>query len=137
MSDNICPTIVLRPKNPIITKREINPDSTEKKIIHTTTNSQSTPMLNAKKLEERIESGDMSGPPKIPRELGQKIQSTRIEKGFATQKSLIQAITKTPITSTEIQQMENGSFILNGPNKQKLQAVCVKLGIKSSEFIKK
>ena len=137
MSDNICPTIVLRPKNPIITKREINPDSTEKKIIHTTTNSQSTPMLNAKKLEERIESGDMSGPPKIPRELGQKIQSTRIEKGFATQKSLIQSITKTPITSTEIQQMENGSFILNGPNKQKLQAVCVKLGIKSSEFIKK
>ena len=137
MSDNFCPTIVLRPSKPVITKREINPDSTEKKIIHTTTNSQSTPMLNAKKLEERIESGEASGPPKIPRELGQKIQSTRIEKGFTTQKSLIQAITKTQITQAEIQQMENGSFLLNGANKPKLQAVCVKLGIKSSEFIKK
>jgi hypothetical protein len=137
MSDNFCPTITLRSKNPIITKREINPDSTEKKVIHTTINSQSTPMLNAKKLEQQIESGDMSGPPKIPRELGQKIQSTRIEKGFTTQKSLIQSITKTQITSAEIQQMENGSFLLNGTNKQKLQAVCVKLGIKSSEFIKK
>jgi hypothetical protein len=137
MSDDICPTIVLRPKNPVYTKREINPENCEKKIVHTSTNSQSTPMLNAKKLEERIESGDMSGPPKIPRELGQKIQSTRIEKGFTTQKSLIQAITKTQITQAEIQQMENGLFLLNGANKQKLQAVCVKLGIKSSEFIKK
>jgi hypothetical protein len=137
MSDNICPTIILRPSKPLITKREIKPENSEKKIIHTSTNSQSTPMLNAKKLEERIESGEFSGPPKIPRELGQKIQSTRIEKGFATQKSLIQAITKTQITSAEIQQMENGSYILNGANKQKLQAVCVKLNIKSSEFIKK
>ena len=137
MSDNICPTIVLRSKNPVITNRVINTDNTEKKNIHNTSNSQSTPMLNAKKLEQQIENGDMSGPPKIPRELSQKIQSTRIEKGFATQKSLIQGITKTPITSAEIQQMENGSFILNGANKQKLQAVCVKLGIKSSEFIKK
>jgi hypothetical protein len=137
MSDTICPTIVLRPKNPIITKREIKPENSEKKIIHTSSNSQSTPMLNAKKLEQQIESGDMSGPPKIPRELGQKIQTTRIEKGFTTQKSLIQAITKTPITQAEIQQMENGSFLLNGANKPKLQAVCVKLNIKSSEFIKK
>ena len=137
MSDEYCPTIILRSKNPIVTKREINPDSTEKKVIHTTANSQSTPMLNAKKLEQQIESGEMTGPPKIPRELGQKIQSTRIEKGFTTQKSLIQAITKTQITSAEIQQMENGMFLLNGTNKQKLQAVCVKLGIKSSEYIKK
>ena len=137
MSDNICPTIILRSKNPINAKREINPDSTEKKNIHTSSNSQSTPMLNAKKLEQQIESGDMSGPPKIPREIGQKIQSTRIEKGFTTQKSLIQAITKTQITQAEIQQMENGSFLLNGANKPKLQAVCVKLNIKSSEFIKK
>ncbi len=137
MSDDICPTIVLRSKNPIVKTREINIDNTEKKIIHTTANSQSTPMLNAKKLEQQIESGEMTGPPKIPRELGQKIQSTRIEKGYTTQKSLIQAITKTQITQAEIQQMENGSFLLNGANKQKLQAVCVKLGIKSSEFIKK
>jgi hypothetical protein len=137
MSDNICPTIVLRSKNPVYTNRVINTDNTEKKNVHNTSNSQSTPMLNAKKLEQQIESGELSGPPKIPRELAQKIQSTRIEKGFATQKSLIQGITKTPITSAEIQQMENGSFILNGANKQKLQAVCVKLNIKSSEFIKK
>ena len=137
MSDEFCPTITLRSKNPLITKREVNPNNTEKKTVCTTANCQSTPMLNAKKLEERIESGEMTGPPKIPRELGQKIQSTRIEKGFTTQKSLIQAITKTQITTAEIQQMENGMFLLNAANKPKLQAVCVKLGIKSSEYIKK
>jgi hypothetical protein len=134
MSDDFCPTITLRSKNPVITNRVINTDN---KIIHSTANSQSTPMLNAKKLEQQIENGEMTGPPKIPRELAQKIQTTRIEKGFTTQKSLIQGITKTPITSAEIQQMENGSFLLNAANKPKLQAVCVKLGIKSSEFIKK
>jgi hypothetical protein len=134
MSDDFCPTITLRSKNPVITNRVINTDN---KIIHSTANSQSTPMLNAKKLEQQIENGEMTGPPKIPRELAQKIQTTRIEKGFTTQKSLIQGITKTPITSAEIQQMENGSFLLNASNKPKLQAVCVKLGIKSSEFIKK
>ena len=136
MSDTNCPTIILRSSKPINTKREINPDSTEKKVIHTSTNSQSTPMLNAKKLEQQIESGDMSAPAKIPLELAKKIQSMRAEKKL-TQKSFIQSITKTPITAAEIQQMENGSFLLNVANKQKLQAVCVKLNIKSSEFIKK
>ena len=137
MSDDICPTIILRPKNPLITKREINLENSEKKNIHTSINSQSAPMVNAKKLEERIESGEITGPPKIPLELSKKIQSTRIEKGFKTQKSLIQSITKTPITQAEIQQMENNTFLLNSANKQKLQAVCSSLGIKTSEYIKK
>ena len=82
-----------------------------------------TANFSAKKIETAIDEGKAAGPPKIPKEISQQIQTKRIEMGFKTQKDLAVAVTSPNVTVNEIQQMENGQMILNPVNRQKVQAV--------------
>jgi hypothetical protein len=120
-------TIILRGKKPINAPRNANPDNLQSKLSGGK-NSQ-TVNMNAKKLEERIDNGETTEPPKIPREISQKIQSGRIAKGFKTQKSFYPTVKEPQITQIELQQMENGSFLLTPANRPKVQAVGRALGL--------
>jgi hypothetical protein len=82
-----------------------------------------------KKIEEAIDNGTSAGPPKIPLEICRLIQSKRIEKNCKTQKDLAGKIKNPCVTVNEIQQMENGSMILNPDNRKKVQVVCRTLEI--------
>lgn len=120
-------TIIIRGKKPINAPRIADPNNLQSKQSGGK-NSQSVNM-NAKKLEERIDSGETTEPPKIPRELSQKIQSGRIAKGFKTQKSFFPTVKEPLITQIELQQMENGTFLLTPANRPKVQAVGRALGL--------
>jgi hypothetical protein len=125
---NHCPTIVLRSPNPVITKKVIK--STEDIDSKTTAskNAQTGAVKNATKIERLAESGETYASPTIPLTVAQLIAKGRIEKGFKTQRELALAIPKPQITQIEIQQMENGKFVLTLPgNREKVQAVGRKL----------
>lgn len=120
-------TIILRGKKPINAPRNATPENLQSKL--TAGKNSQTVNMNAKKLEERIDSGETTEPPKIPREVSQKIQAGRIAKGFKTQKSFYPTVKDPQITQIELQQMENGSFLLTPANRPKVQAVGRALGL--------
>ncbi len=125
---NYCPTIVLRPSNPVITKKEIKSTDQIGSKMTASKNTQESTVKNATKIERLAESGEISATLTVPLAVAQLIAKGRIEKGFKTQKDLAQAIPKPQITQNEIQQMENGKFILSLPgNREKVQAVGRKL----------
>lgn len=127
---NHCPTIVLRPSNPVITKKVMTPTDQIDSKMTASKNSQAAAVKNATKIERLAESGDISATLTVPLAVAQLISKGRTEKGFKTQKDLAQAITKPQITQNEIQQMENGKFVLSLPgNREKVQAVGRKLGL--------
>jgi hypothetical protein len=113
-------TIILRGKN--IKENKITTTDQLETKFGAKKNTQSV-IPYAKKIEEAIEQGTASVPPKIPKELSQLIQKTRIEKGYETQKKFAVAVTSPNVTSNEIQQMESGQMILNPQNRHKIQAV--------------
>jgi len=113
-------TIILHGKN--IKKNTITPADQLETKFGAKKNTQSV-IPYAKKIEAAIDEGVAAGPPKIPKELSHLIQTTRLEKGYKTQKDLAQAVTSPNVTANEIQQMENGTMILNPQNRQKVQAV--------------
>lgn len=77
----------------------------------------------AKKIETAIDAGIATEPPKIPKDISQLIQTTRVKNGYKTQKDLALAITSPNVTTNEIRQMENGTMILNPQNRHKVQAI--------------
>ncbi len=123
-----CPTIVLRSSNPLITKKVIKSTDQIGSKMTASKNTQESTVKNATKIERLAESGEISATLTVPLAVAQLIAKGRIEKGFKTQKDLAQAIPKPQITQNEIQQMENGKFILSLPgNREKVQAVGRKL----------
>lgn len=125
---NYCPTIVLRPSNPLITKKEIKSTDDIGSKMTASKNTQASAVKNATKIERLAESGEISANLTVPLAIGQLIAKGRIENDYKTQKDLALAIPKPQITQTEIQQMENGRFSLSLPgNREKVQAVGRKL----------
>ena len=89
--------------------------------------------INAKKLEEKIDSGDVTAPLTIPKELATRIQQTRTANGMKTQKDL--AI-KACIPVNDINIMEGGKMILSPENKKKIEKVGRVLGLGKLNFPK-
>lgn len=127
MSTHICPTIVLTNKNGMKKPQITSSDQLGSKF-NAGKNTQSA-IPYAAKIEKAVEDGTAGGPPKIPREVSQQIQSKRIEMGFKTQKELANSMNSPPITVNELQQMENGQMILTPQNRPKVQAVGRKLNL--------
>jgi hypothetical protein len=127
-------TIVIRGKNPVKKGSTIPTDQILTK--HNAAKNSPTTNMNASKIEKAIDEGVASGPPKIPKDVSQTIQQTRIVKGFNTQKELANSMNSPPITINELQQMENGQFLLSPQNRTKVQAVLRKLGINSVKLPK-
>ncbi len=127
MSNYDSRTIVLHNKNGQ-KKAEIASSDQLTSKFNAGKNTQST-IPYAAKIEKAVEDNTTTGPPKIPREVAQQIQTKRISMGFKTQKDLANAMNSPPVTQNEIQQMENGQMILTPLNRPKVQAVGRKLGL--------
>ena len=127
MSNYDSRTIVLHNKN-AQKKAEIASTDQLTSKFNAGKNTQST-IPYAAKIEKAVDDNTTTGPPKIPREVAQQIQTKRIAMGFKTQKDLANAMNSPPVTQNEIQQMENGQMILTPLNRPKVQAVGRKLGL--------
>ena len=126
MSHQDLKTIVLRKKttpSPALNNPMVRDDG--KKVLRGK-NSQG-PELNAAAVERKIDSGEITAPSTIPKDVAQRIIDARREKGIKTQKDLATAVC---IPLTDINQMESGKFVLTPPNKQKIRKVVnyLKLG---------
>ena len=75
--------------------------------------------INANSLEKKIDDGEKSAPPTIPRDVSQKIQQKRQEMKL-TQKDL--AI-KCNILQNIISDIENGKCILTPENRKNIQQI--------------
>ena len=119
MSHQDLKTIIIhkkQDKKPQNNPSQVNQDG---KKIYSGKNSQG-PDFNAASVERKIDSGEIGAPSSIPKEVSQKIINARREKNIKTQKDLANM---TAIPVTDINQMENGKFILTPQNKQKVRKV--------------
>ena len=119
MSNQDFKTIILRKKTapvPATNNPMVNNDG--KKIL-SGKNSQG-PDLNAAAVERKIDNGELAAPPTIPKDVAQRIIDARREKGIKKQKDLATAVC---IPLTDINQMENGKFVMTPQNKQKVRKV--------------
>jgi hypothetical protein len=118
------PTII-HGKNPY---SPINPDKAtlSTKIVSTKTANSNKPSINGASLERKIDEGEIGSPEIISKDIASKIASTRIEKGYKTQKELS---TRCKLTQNEINQMESCKMMLTTPNKIKIRSVMKVLGL--------
>jgi len=106
----------------LVLRKKTKPESTnplvqsDGKKLFSGKNSQGAD-FNAASIERKIDSGEIGAPPKISKELSQRIINARREKNIKTQKDL--AI-KANVPVNEIAQMENRQYILTPVSKKNL-----------------
>jgi hypothetical protein len=125
MSNFDPPPMIIHGKNPY---SPMNPDkpTISTKTVSTKTANSNKPSVNGASLEKKIDEGLIGSPEVISKDIASKISSTRIEKGFKTQKELS---LKCNLTQTEINQMEGGKMPLTTANKIKIRSVMRVLGL--------
>ena len=106
----------------------MNPDkpTISTKTVSTKSANSNKPSVNGASLEKKIDEGLIGSPELISKDIASKIASTRIEKGYQTQKELS---LKCKLNQNEINQMEGGKMSLNTPNKIKIRSVMRVLGL--------
>jgi len=116
---------IIHGKNPYLPMNRDKPISSTKTVQEKSSNS-NKPTVNGASLERKIDEGLIGSPELISKEISGKISTTRVEKGFKTQKELA---ARCNITPTEINQMEGGKMPLTTPNKIKIRSVMKVLGL--------
>lgn len=126
MSNFDPPPMIIHGKNPYSPMNPDKPSVSVAKTVQTKSANSNKPSVNGASLEKKIDEGLIGSPEVISKDIASKISSTRIEKGFKTQKELS---LKCKLTQNEINQMEGGKMPLTTANKIKIRYVMRVLGL--------
>jgi hypothetical protein len=92
--------------------------------------------LNAASLERKIDSGDVTVPQTVPKTVSEKFRNARIEMKTADDKSYTQEMFAKhccvpKVDAKFIQQLENGTLLMNHDNKVTMRKLQTKLKLSS------